>query len=85
MFDTCIDCIFGVAMEKTIDDAFRGMVRTCADDIGVSLNELRHLEAFCPMHEKCTASIGLALKPPKCVFVPTGNEWHPDVERAIQS
>ena len=80
----CIDPFF-MAMERAIDDACRGMVRTCADDVGVALYELRHSKVFFPIYEQCKSATGLALKPPKCVIVPTGIEWHHDLEPAIQS
>ena len=72
-------------MERAIDDALRGTVRTCADDVGVALYELRHLKILFPIYQQCEAAAGLTLKPPKCVIVPTGIEWHPDLESAVQS
>ena len=47
-----------------------GIVRACADDIGIVLKQLKHLKIIYPIFSDCKTHAGLALKPPKCVLVP---------------
>ena len=47
-----------------------GIVRACADDIGISLRRLKHLQLIYPIYCNCNDLGGLALKPIKCVLVP---------------
>ena len=59
-----------------------GIVRACADDIGITLSMLRHLRMIFPIFHDCKTLAGLELKPIKCVLVPLcevrgGAKWHP--------
>ena len=47
-----------------------GIVRACADDIGISLRRLKHLAMIQPIFSKAEMLAGLVLKPSKCVIVP---------------
>jgi len=47
-----------------------GIVRACADDIGICLGRLKHLQLIAPIFSSALKLAGLKLKPPKCVIVP---------------
>ncbi len=47
-----------------------GIVRACADDIGITFKMLKHLQLIHPIYCDCNDLGGLALKPRKCVFSP---------------
>ena len=47
-----------------------GIVRACADDIGISIRKLQHLHLIYPIYQDCKELGGLALKPIKCVLGP---------------
>ena len=59
-----------------------GIVRACADDIGITLNMLRHLRMIQPIFQDCKTFAGLELKPIKCVLVPLC-EWSVEVQKCI--
>jgi len=48
----------------------RGIVRACADDIGICLGRLKHLQLIAPIFSSALELAGLKLKPVKCVLVP---------------
>ena len=60
-----------------------GIVRACADDIGITLSMLRHLRMIHPIFKDCKTFAGLDLKPSKCALVPCvvsgGAKWHQKV------
>ena len=45
-------------------------MRACADDIGICLTRLKHLQGIYPIFKSAEELAGLKLKPPKCVIVP---------------
>ena len=45
-----------------------GIVRACADDIGITLKRLEHLQLIHPIYSDCKELGGLASKPIKCGF-----------------
>ena len=47
-----------------------GIVRACADDIGISIVRLKHLLLIASVFKDCRIFAGLELKPIKCVLVP---------------
>ena len=47
-----------------------GIVRACADDIGIAVRKLGHLGMIYPIYQACKELGGLALKPIKCVLMP---------------
>ncbi len=51
-----------------------GIVRACADDIGITLSMLRHLRMIHPIFQECKTFASLELKPVECVIVPLC-EW----------
>jgi hypothetical protein len=55
---------------RVLREANRGIIRSCADDIGVSLARLKHLGLLTPIFGDAETLAGLKLKPPKCVLVP---------------
>ena len=59
-----------------------GIVRACADDIGITLSMLRHLRMIYPIFQDCKTFAGLELKPIKCVLVPLC-EWSEEVQKCI--
>ena len=59
-----------------------GIVRACADDIGITLSMLRHLRMIHPIFQDCETFVGLELKPIKCVLVPLC-EWSVEVQNCI--
>ena len=46
------------------------MVRACADDVGCFLSHRKHLAVVTSCFDSTTASMGLALGPPKCKIAP---------------
>jgi len=60
-----------------------GIVRACADDIGISPARLKHLKLISPLYSDCETLAGLALKPIKCVLVPLC-QFSPKVQEAIK-
>ena len=59
-----------MSFDKILRDNDAGIVRACADDIGISIRKLKHLHLIYPTFEECKELGGLALKPIKCVLVP---------------
>ena len=57
-------------MHKALRESNKGIVRACADDIGVCLARLQHLQIISPIFISAEELAGLKLKPPKCVIVP---------------
>ena len=46
-----------------------GIMRACADDLGVALRNLRQLTLMEPIFEDARVLAGLTLKPKKCVLI----------------
>ena len=59
-----------------------GIVRACADDIGISLRRLKHLQLIYPIYQDCKELGGLALKRIKCVLVPL-REYTVEIQNKI--
>jgi len=57
-------------MYNKLREANRGIGRACADDIGVCLARLKHLQLLYPIFHSAQELAGLKLKPVKCVLVP---------------
>ena len=57
-------------MHKAIREGNKGIVRACADDIGICLARLKHLQVISPIFILAEELAGLKLKPVKCVIVP---------------
>ena len=53
-----------------IREANKGIARGCADDLGICLSRLKHLNVLAPIFQDAFKFAGLKLKPPKCVIVP---------------
>ena len=68
-FNNAIDP-FLASFDKALRSRHAGIVRACADDIGIVLKQLKHLRMIFPIFNDCNTYAGLALKPPKCVLVP---------------
>ena len=60
-----------------------GIMRACADDIGITLSMLRHLRMIYPIFKDCKTLAGLDLKPSKCALVPCC-EWSVEVQNGIK-
>ena len=69
LFNNAIDP-FLACFDKALRTRRAGIVRACADDIGIVLKQLKHLKLIYPIFSDCKSHAGLALKPPKCVLVP---------------
>ena len=61
---------FLASFDKALRSRNAGIVRACADDIGIVLKQLKHLKIIYPIFNDCKSHAGLALKPPKGVLVP---------------
>ncbi len=61
-----------------------GIVRACADDIGITLSRLKHLLLIYVIYYDCKSFGGLALKPIKCVLVPLCRFTH-EVQTSISN
>jgi len=69
LFNNAVDP-FLFLFDRILREKNAGIVRACADDIGVSLRRLKHLGLLQPIFAKATHVGGLSLKPPKCVIIP---------------
>ncbi len=69
LFNNAIDP-FLASFDKALRSRHAGIVRACADDIGIVLKQLKHLKLVQPIFNDFKSHAGLALKPPKCVLVP---------------
>ena len=67
-FNNAIDP-FLASFDKALRSRHAGIVRACADDLGIVLKR-KHLKLVHPIFNDCKSHAGLALKPPKCVLVP---------------
>ena len=59
-----------------------GIIRAAADDIGITLTQLRHLRIVHPIFGECKAHGGLNVKPPKCFVVPLC-KWSEQVQKGV--
>ena len=57
-------------MDRFLRGARAGIVRACADDIGLTLRRLSHLKKIHPIFMNAQRLGGLTLKPAKCIIVP---------------
>ena len=62
--------LFLTRFHNTLRSNNAGIVRACADDIGISIVRLKHLLLIAPVFKECRIFAGLKLKPIKCVLVP---------------
>ena len=69
LFNNAIDP-FLTNFDNILREHNAGIVRACADDIGITLKRLKRLQLIHPIYSDCKDLGGLALKPIKCVFVP---------------
>ena len=69
LFNNTLDP-FSTRFHNTLRSKKVGIVRACADDIGISLIRLKHLTLVAPVFKECKTFAGLELKPSKCVLVP---------------
>ena len=69
LFNNAIDP-FLASFDKALRSRHAGIVRACADDIGIVLKQLKHLRIIHLIFNDCKSHAGLALKPPNCVLVP---------------
>eukprot|EP00959_Pyramimonas_sp_CCMP1952_P262345 5485714-Pyramimonas_sp.AAC.1 len=59
---------------RAVTDACnKGRTRACADDIGMTIRDLRHLRRIHTVFKEAEAIARLKLKPAKCVLVPLGS------------
>ena len=61
---------FLARFHNALREKHSGIIRACADDIGITLTQLRHLRIVHPIFGECKAHGGLNVKPPKCCVVP---------------
>ena len=60
-----------VAFDMLVDSLSKGITRVCADDVGTSLVELKHLHIFYDLFAQIQCVSGLTLKPKKCILIIT--------------
>jgi len=72
LFNNSLDPFLNMIHTK-LREANRGISRGCADDIGVILARLKHLQLLYPIFQNAEEFAGLKLKPAKCVLVPLCN------------
>ncbi len=78
LFVLCLDPMLR-NINATIEFRDLAVTRACADDIGASLQALRHLALYFPIFERMRLIAKLTLKPSKCVIVPTGVPFDDEV------
>ena len=81
LFNNAIDP-FLFKLHNSLRAKSAGIVRACADDIGITLSMLRHLRMIHPIFQECKTFAGLELGPVKCVIVPLC-EWSEEVQKGI--
>ena len=64
LFAIAMNPFFALA-ESYLKASVAGEIGGCADDVGVVVNDLRHLIAICAIFEDLEACSGLTLKPVK--------------------
>ena len=60
-------CMF----KKHIEDKGLGVIRACADDVGVALKNFRDIVFFNAQFDKFSKMSGLCLNPKRCVIILT--------------
>ena len=80
LFNNALDP-FPLEFHNALRSKNAGIVRACADDIGISLIRLKHVELIAPVYNDCKTFAGLELKPSKCVLVPLW-QFSPKVQEA---
>ena len=83
LFVVTIDPLLAL-FKKKLEDTGLGRVRTCADDIGIALRELRHLGVIFELFHWFRKVSGLALKPRKCNMILTVCECSVGTLRTIR-
>ena len=78
-------CIYTYTQIAQIAQDGRGIVRACADDVGVALASYRHLKFLFPIFATAEDIAGLALKPPKCNIVFTFIEFSENIVLVIHA
>eukprot|EP00959_Pyramimonas_sp_CCMP1952_P068877 1437739-Pyramimonas_sp.AAC.1 len=84
MFALCAASLFADS-EMHVDAKGRGATGGCAGDVGAAFKQLMSLlpvERISAVYEKISC---LQLKPPKCILVPVGGPFDPDVVQRIQA
>ena len=81
MFNNALDPFLAMFHNAPRADKI-GIIRACADDIGITLTMLKHLRLVHPIFKDCKTHAGLNLKPIKCVLVPLCN-WSEAVQKCI--
>ena len=81
MFNNALDP-FPARFHNALRAEKSGIIRACADDIGITFTMLKHLRLVHPIFEDCKTHAGLNLKPIKCVLVPLCN-WSEAVQKCI--
>ena len=74
---------FLVHFENKIEIKKKGVVRACADDIGMVLRSVSDLVSAHAVFSRAKRFAGLALKPAKCNLVPLAAQWSDKLSRAI--
>ena len=69
LFNNSLDPFLNL-LNNTLREANRGISRACADDIGLCLSRLKHMQLLFPIFESAKKLAGLTLKPQKCIIVP---------------
>ena len=82
LFNNALDP-FLTNFDKILRANDAGIVRACADDIGISIRKLKHLHLIYPIYQECKELAGLALKPSKCVLVPLC-EYTAEIQDSIE-
>jgi hypothetical protein len=67
------------------EDTRLAVVRACADDIGAALRDIRTLAILKPTFDNAKRYAGLALKPRKCILVPTSQRLDAGLAVQIQA
>ena len=84
LFDVSLDP-FLAAFEKILECAGRGILRACADDIGVAVKSLSAFKHMFPIFDLAEALAGLTLKPSKCILIPTSEPFSEELVRYTQA
>ena len=84
IFDVSIDPLLE-AFEEAIGQQNRGIVKVCADDIGMALSSFKYLRHIAPIFQTIAKTAGLCLKPPKCVVIPTSEPCTDELVKYIKT
>ena len=84
LFDICLDP-FLAAFDKVLVAAGRGILRACADDIGIALKSLATFKYLFPIFDSAQMIAGLTLKPSKCNVIPTSEQFSEELVARIKA